>query len=82
MGEEKHLLLSLDRNVHKVTDAQREVAQILTLFYEDVDPHFNQNVPTETGGGESRTGAEETFSKCLYTFLIFLSVKLQPLLEK
>lgn len=81
MGEEKHLLLSLCRNVHKVT-VQREVAQMLTLFYEDVDPHFNQNVHSETGGGESRTGAEETFSKCLYTFLISLSVKLQPLLEK
>lgn len=82
MGEEKHLLCTLYKNVHKVTDCSEGSAQILTLCNEDVEPHFNQNVPSETGGGESRTGVGETFLKCLYTFLIPLSVKLQPLLEK
>lgn len=76
MGEEKHLLLSLYRNVHKVTDCSEGVGQILTLFYGDVDSHFNQNVPSETGGGRSKIRAEETFPKSLYTFLISLSEKL------
>lgn len=76
MGEEKHLLLSLYRNVHKVTDCSEGSGTDPDTVYGDVDSHFNQNVPSETGGGRSRIRAEETFSKCLYTFLISLSVKL------